>query len=486
MRRARRRRAASGFNVFCSLVLAGVLFGMVNYLASREFTRWDISTLGYYQLSPKTLGLLDGLEATVEVVVFMRSSHALYDDVRNVLKEYQYAAGASGKLTFSVDYVDPDRDPARTRELAREYDVRTADVVVFECGGRRKYVEAKDLADYSLRMERGGAVKQLVGFKAEQAFSSAILNVSQLTRPVIYFLSGHGERDIEDYGKHSGYSGLARMMRRDNMDVRSLNLASKRAVPDDCAVLVVAGPDRRIAGAEVDIIKDYLEHNGRLCVLLDPVTHTGLEGLLAGWGVRLARDVVMGLTLTGRELVVTTYGDHPITRNLQKITTMFYMPRSIEALQGEDHAADRPRVTVLASTTGDGWAESDLAQSPAKFEPETDRPGPVSIAVAVEKGSVDGLEVELKPTRMVVIGDSSFVANAAVEEGVGGNSDFFLSAVNWLAERENLMAVAPKRPSQLQLDMNRRQLRTVFLLMVLGVPGFIAMLGVVVWFWRRQ
>ena len=100
-------------------------------------------------------------------------------------------------------------------------------------------------------------------------------------------------------------------------------------------------------------------------------------------------------------------------------------------------------MTPLALTR-DGWAELNLTQTPARFDADTDRPAPVSVAVAVERGGASAIEMELRPTRMVVVGDSDFVSNGALQGGVGGNTDFLLNAVNWLVEREALMAISAK------------------------------------------
>jgi hypothetical protein len=46
-----------------------------------------------------------------------------------------------------------------------------------------------------------------------------------------------------------------------------------------------------------------------------------------------------------------------------------------------------------------------------KFDPGRDRPGPVG-SRRREKGPVPGFDVQIRPTRIVVFGDSDFVANA--------------------------------------------------------------------------
>ena len=177
--------------------------------------------------------------------------------------------------------IDPDRDLGRTRELAKQYEVEKANLVVFRCAGRTKYVAAKDLADYHYSIERQKSVrKKKVGFRGEQVFSSAIQSVAQARRPIVYFLQGHGERSTDDFGKLNGLSGLGRIMRRDNIEVRPLLLAETSGIPQDCAAVIIAGPERALSQAEIDMIADYLERRGRVLVMLEPLVTTGLEPLL--------------------------------------------------------------------------------------------------------------------------------------------------------------------------------------------------------------
>lgn len=479
---SRRRKVAVGLNAAAELLLAGLLVLMVNYLSFRHYYRTDWSRSGYYTLSEKTLSLLKSLTNTVDVVVFFQPKQEIYEDVDNLLKEYAYAS----KL-IRVERVDPDRDLARTEELSRKYKVDQANVVVFDYGGRGRYVKASDIVEYDYSPMTIGERPQKVAFKGEQAFSSAIQSVTQARRPVVYFLEGHGERDIKNYSRSGGCSSIAQEIERDNIDVRKLVLGEQQAIPEDCDALVIAGPQKPVSEPELNLIRRYLEQKGRLLVLLDAMSQVGLEPILSDWGVRLADDVVIDATrtLTGRELFVTKYGVHPITAKLRNITSIFYLPRSVEPAAGPDEAgesADKPHVIPLAQSSEAGWAETDLAQDPMKYDPEADREGPVSVAVAVEKGPVPGIDVQIRPTRLVVFGDSDFVSNGAM---TGGNADLFLSALNWLLEREELMGIAPKPVEQIRLVMNRFELSLLFWTVVCVLPGIMAAAGGLVWLRRR-
>jgi len=447
----RGRRMATSANMALSILLAAGALFLVNRLAWHYNQRWNISWDNYYALSDKTMGMIASLEDNVEITALYQKSHPLYNDVYRLLREYEYAdARVNAQRRLNVEIIDTDRDLAEAREKAIRYDVHKPNVVIFDVKGRTKYVEAKDLSDYKYELLGGQAVKTRLSFKGEQEFSSAILSVSQAARPKVYFLTGHGERSITDYGSQAGFSRVATLLRRDNMAIQPLLLNDSEGVPEDCSLLVVAGADRKISDAEIDMISKYLGKNGRLLCLLDPAVRTGLEPLLAEWGVKLAEDVVVGPSLSGRDLIINEYGDHPSVKKLKDLTTMFFMPRSVEPVEGHSAAV----VTA-----------SDKA--------------------AVEKGAMGGIDVEIKPTRIVVIGDSYFVSNGTLEKAVGGNVDFLMSTVSWLLERESLMAISSKSPYELRLEMNSKELRMMTLSIVLILPGLMGIVGFAVWLRRR-
>jgi ABC-type uncharacterized transport system involved in gliding motility auxiliary subunit len=482
----RRRRYVSGLNTGLAILLALVALVLVNYLSLRYFgQRWDIGTYKTATLSDKTQTLLAGLKGELRVVVFFQRDHESYADVVNLLRQYEYEAGKVDALYFSLEIVDPHRDLARAGELARIYDVQEPNVIVLDYETRRQILEAKDLVDYDITLRDGKVVQKMTGFKAEEAISSAIQMLSQTVRPAVYFLAGHGEPAIDSTASR-GYAAVARALRRDNIDVAPLLLNRAQGMPTNCAALVIAGPRTPLSSVESDVIKEYLARGGRLLCLLNPAVDSGLEGLFEQWGVKVGQDRVFGLSLTGRELLVTDYGDHPITRKFKNTSIMLFAPRSVQPVDraGVAISADRPNVMVLAATSADGWANVNVAENPAKFDPQEDRKGPVSVAVAVEKGG-DAVGVEVKSTRMVITGDSDMVANSALNMGLGANLDFFINSLNWLLEREALIGIASRSPLILQLGLNEQQSQALILKLVLGLPAVVAVVGLMVW-WRRR
>lgn len=482
IRQRRRWKFAVGTNVMVSLILAVGLVVLLNAFSSRYYSRTDISGLGLYSLSDTTRSLLRDLSSRVDIIVFYQRGEASMRDVDALLREYQYHSPL-----VRVEYVDPHRHLGRAEELMRRFEVTEPNVIIFHSEGRHRVLSAEDLVEYDFSTVRDGAAR--TDFAGERAFSSAIHGVTQASMPKVYFLSGHGERRMDNFDPYVGFSAIAKRMRRDNAELEVLLLGETPRIPDDADALIVAGPNRRISQPELDLIHGYLEQSGRVMVLVDSMTRTGLETVLARWGVLLGDDVVVDpeRTLTGRELFVTEYGFHPITERIRGVTSVFYMPRSVEpmprqaALTAEQ--ADKPHVTVLAATSESGWAERDPDQMPMRLDAEIDKPGPISFAVAVERGPVPGIDVQIRSTRMVVFGDSGFVSNGGL---TGGDEDFFMSAFNWLLERDERMGVAPKPIDRVRLVLDKQQIRHAFWITVVAMPGAVGLLGLVVWRRRRR
>ncbi len=472
----RLRRLAVRANLLAVIGLALAIFGMVNYLSMRHYARTHWNRGGFTKLSDKSLRLLDSTTADIHVVALIRPSNEAYDSVAALLQEY---AARSPRLF--VESVDPDRNLARAEQLARQYRLAAAECVVFDIGGRHQVVPAADLLEYGYPAADGDKPRR--AFRGEQLFGSAIHALTQAARPTVCFTRGHGERSPDDFDRHSGYSRIAARLRDDNLDVETLDLGEAKAIPNDCALLVVAGPVQEFAPFEIALVRDYLDRKGRLLLLLDARTKTGLEPLLQEWGVLLGDDVVVdeSRTLGGRDLHVSAYPPHAITAPLQDLASVFFLPRSIRA---QPHAGgDKPAISELAACSAAGWAEFDPDDPSPHFDPQVDIPGPVPVAVAIERGPVPGVHVQIRPTRLVIVGDSDFVSNSGL---MGANADLLMNSVNWLLDREEGLAVSPRTLEEFRLVMDARQLRRLFWAVVVALPGLVAALGLWVAWQRRR
>lgn len=462
-----------------AVVLVLALVGMLNWLAYRHYARADWTSSKLYSLSEKSVNILKDLKEPVKVIVFMTGQTPLFTETRELLSRYQAAS-----RQVSVEFIDPEREPLRTRQLAQEFGVSTANTVVFVAGDRKKYVTADQLAEYDYSGYQMGQAPKMKAFKGEEQFTSAIMGVASPKTPKVYFTTGHGEHDPDGFGE-DGLSQLKEALKRDNLAADKVNLLSG-AVPDDCDLLVVAGPRAAFAETEKTALKTYLDKGGRALVLLDPVlgprvAPSGLEELLKGYGVQVNDDLVLD---PGRQLpffdisavYVTDFRSHPVVAGMQGLAVLLPVTRSV----GTTTAAGATS-TVLFSTSDKGWGETDLAailqRRPVdKDAKDTQAPVPMGVAAQSESDKESGW-------RLVVIGNSAFMMNGYI--GNAGNPNLALNAVNWLVKREQALGIAPRTPEQVNLYLNAGQMRRIVLISLVGLPALAIAAGVAVW-WRRR
>ena len=86
-------------------------------------------------------------------------------------------------------------------------------------------------------------------------------------------------------------------------------------------------------------------------------------------------------------------------------------------------------------------------------------------------------------TRVVVVGDSDFATNRALN--IGGNRDLFLNMSNWLAQQEDLIAIRPRDPADRRITMTQDQAQMVQWLALAIIPGLLFAAGIRVW-WKRR
>lgn len=490
------RKIAIGLNVILSVVALLALVIMVNYLAARHVVRFEWSGQNPNQLSALTLQMLNKMTNQVKVTVFFDKQEALYSSVSALLNEYQLACPR-----LVVDYVDYLRNPGSAQLVMERYKLSFPgedyykNMVIFDSGGRVKIVYEKEMSDMDLSGPLSGASREIKrsNFKGELLFTSAIVSVTDTRRFKAYFLEGHRESNPQsDDG--FGYSKFAQMLQHNNVQVDSVAIANQD-VPADCNLLVIAAPQHRFDEAELARLGKYLDQGGRMFVCLNNLGRTGLEKMLSEWGVKVGDNLVYDVPNSPRgtenalnpDLIVTNYvsSQHVINKPLLRSRLRLVLPRSVEHEAGIKQEPDAPKVEELFACGKEGIAVTDIRNGVAYPDMFGDRRGAVSLAVAVEKGGVQGLGADTGASRLVVVGDSIFLTNQLIDNLA--NRDFAVLAVNWLLDRSHLMGgIGPRPIKEFHLVMSQAQLMSVRWLLLAALPGGVMILGAAVWWQRRK
>ena len=484
---SRLRRWGIGLNVLISCAALFAIVVMTNYLASRHFVRFNWTGDARFRLAPETLGVLAALTNQVKVVVLFERDvqGTLYGDVKELLREYQLMSPR-----INVEFVDYLRNSSGAARVKAQYQIQTsadADRVIFDCAGRYRIVQARELSDYDLGGAfRGQRVKR-IAFKGEQFFTSAIQAVTDPKPLKAYALAGHGEHDLAS-DSSSGYRKLAALLQEKNISVEPFSLRTND-LPGDCSLLIVAGPRTRIPSEELEAIDAYLRKGGRALILLLNTLLTdgrrsGLERLLADWNVEVGDNVVVDRAQTRADadptLLTSEFGGHPVVNPLHGARLGLVMPRSVRRGTANPRGADAVKVTELAFTSPSGAASVNVAGGPGVVETN----GVIPLAAAAEKGSVAGVSPDRGATRLVVVGESVFLANVAIEGEA--NRDFAGLAINWLLGRDHLLAIGPRPLREYQISLTTAERRNLRWILLGAMPGSALFLGLLVWVRRRK
>jgi ABC-type uncharacterized transport system involved in gliding motility auxiliary subunit len=471
-------KGLSGIHFGVHLALMFLLWAMVVYLSQRTFQREDWSRQNLTALSPKTLAVLESIDEPLRVILLVTPDAKGASLLEDVAQEF-----AAHQPLIRVEKVDPNRDVSRTQELTTQYEVAEANQIIAEYQGRHRIVPLAEMRILeSDDVRELGQEPRMVGFQGEAVMSSALMALTRIENPVVYFLAGHGEKDIDNFERSpQAYSQLRERLEADQFDVRVLDLERMGGVPEDTDALVIAGATSRISQPELDLLRSYMNEKGRLAVLADAETDVGLTPLLAEFGVQLSPDVVVDptRTLQGADVHVTSYSSHPITASLDGIRSIFVRPRSVlPAVRNAGTDADRPRFSPLAASSAQGWAEVEPGREPIQYNPGQDQAGPIPIAAAVEwngPGAGGG-------RRLVVFGDSVFAGNWLSN---GGGMRLLQNAIAWLVEEKALLEIPPRDVTEIRLQLTRPELNRLLLQAAVLLPGISVIIGLLVG-WRRR
>ena len=411
-----------------AIILATVLLGMTCALAVRFDCpiRFQGARLG---LSERTVSTLESLSGNVSCTVILPRNNEIYPPLRKMLLDFGEAAS---NATLTLSFLDPHSDLAQSADAVRRYGA-TGWSVIFDNGNRVEIVPYEALVEKSANPDSSPSRQVITRFHGQQVCATALAKLARPKSPVVYALSGHGERDFTSYDALTGYSDFARELFREGYVLHTLRTVDA-GIPADCDLLVIAGPRFAPGQIEETAIAEYLGRGGRLLLLADRSDSipNGWENLLSLIGLKFANYTAIGAdTLGGYNLLSDNFGNHPVTKYLSRSAVYFVNPQVIDPVLPEAETP-APQVTVVASAPEKAWGESNPDVLPRHYDPDVDRKGALPLILAVEGPGSAGNG--LSPFRAFVIGDSNFAANSLIEGGTTANRDLLLNAVSWLTE----------------------------------------------------
>ncbi len=404
--------------IYTVVALAAVLI-LLNMIITEHNVRFDLTPDKKYSLSDFDKRVLSGLTHPVKVMAFVRTEDPAYLELADLLFQ---AAAFTPELTYQV--VDVNKAPG----LAHQYGVSSYGEVVVESQGRRRDF---DNARSDLLIP-------------------ALLQISQALTKHIYFTTGHGERDLYDADRSSGYSEWRGLLEQNNYQVDNVSLFAS-GVPDDCKVLVSLGPRKDFLPEELAELAKFLGKGGHYIAFIDPYGSPSLVKFLQQYGMSFTDRVVVdpAYRLTAGEILTTQIPlraeDNAISRAMAA-PAVFSLTRGVDiTLKVGAAAPDGLQVAQeneFLRSSHESWASGDakaLTTGITEFQDPRDVKGPIPVGSEIDYAPAAKPHVSLEEmTRLVGFGSSGFPSNQFIE--MLGNRDLAVSVINEMAGDEMLIS----------------------------------------------
>lgn len=441
----RKTRAALAFHHWVFIVLLLVLAGLVVALSRNYHTSWDVSLNGRNSLSAGSAEFLKRLAGPVSITAYASPKSDVAKSIQEFLTPYQRA-----KADIKLAFVDPTEQP----QLARAAGIQMTGELVVAYGKRSEHLTTLN----------------------ESSLTNLLMRLARDRERLVMYLDGHGERKLDGQANFDLGDFGAQLVNR-GFKIAPLKLTLAQEVPANAAMLVIASPRVDLLPAEVDKLQDYLKRGGNLLWLIDAEPLHGLQPLVEQLGLVLTPGTIVDpeaqrMNASATLAIGSAYARHPLIGNLDLITA-FPFARQIAV---SDHHGDW-KATPLVEVAPRGWVEQGPLNGPIAFDKSKDTPGPVSVAVALERS------VNNRAQRVVVVGSGGFLANQFL--GNGGNLDLGINMVNWLAGDENLISIQPRPTRDADLKLSNTATTLIAFGFLILLPVALLASGVLIW-WRRR
>ncbi len=414
----------------------------------------DLTAERALSLSTETRAIVAAVDRDVDITAFLRRSEPGRVEAVTLLDRYRRL-----NRRIDIDVVDPDEAPGEVRRLG--IDPTFGGVAI-----------------------SSGDVVEIAPSATEQDLTSALARLLRGRDVVLCAATGHGERDLASTTAE-GFSTAAALLEASGYELRYVDLLSSPDVPGvaaGCSALLLAGPEAPLGDA-LEGLSRWLADDGRLLLLTDPAADPRVGPLLDDVGLGIARGVVFE---GDAEAIVAGDEASPIVRRYSSASPVVrrlpptYFPGVQEVTVDDEPTTPGLTTSRLADTSELSYLETRPLEP--SFDPDEDRPGPVTVAAAADRSRIKGSDI--RRTRAVVVGDVDFASNAFVSEA--GNARLLLQAVSWLTESEDLAALSSNLPSDRPLRLTDARLNYARVLTIGIVPGLFLLSGGLVWAVRRR
>lgn len=447
-----------------------VVINMIVGAVPSKYSQLDVSSSKLYTIGDETKKVLKALNKDVTIYQIAQSGSE-DDTISNLLKRYE---DESKHIKVEV------KDPVVNPKFASEYttDDLSSNSLIVVCGDRNKVINYNDM--YSTSVDYNTWQQTTTGFDGEGQITSAIGYVTSEDLPILYTLSGHGEKDLDSNFKED--------IQKANIDIKELNLLTEGKVPDDADCLIIVSPTSDISEEEKTEILDYLEAGGKAMIFSDYTQDDlpNFDAVLENYGVKRAEGIVFegdnqhyGMQMP--YYLVPTVNNTDASSETASAGSYVLAPYA-QGIQKTDDVRDTVTINSILTTSDQAYSKTNMQSSNIEKE-DGDVDGPFDLGVAITETLDDD-----KETQIVYYSTANLMEGQVDQMVSGGNEKLLLESLSWMTSTDDNNSVSIPSKSLQSTSLTVTDYDAAFWkICTIGlIPGVFLVAGFLIWLKRRK
>lgn len=470
------------FTLLIVLVIAAVFFlnAVLLILSNRYPLAIDLTRNAAYQLDRQTKELLATLQSPVSIEVLATENsfngNPYLIQARNILNQYPRHSDL-----VRLRYIDYAADPS----FAASYpDLSLAPGNILVTSNKNvRQLTLNELFNYAYS-QTSATGTAVASSRAQEAISSAILQVTSGKKQALAMLSGAGTAEAPAF---------LSMLRDNNYAVEMVNMVTDSLSQFDACLLLAPTVD-----LSLDTLKkldDFLYNGGNyrrtLVYTMDASQPAlpNLEAFLSEWGILPYSGAIFEtqqkLTYSMQPFYpLTEYTDAKSAGKLKDQSIPFLMPRARPfslLFQGRDNQQTQ---TLLSFSASSGVRPVQVGSD---FDPgKAEIRGPLpAMALAIRQVSGVATSEPLRSS-ILVSASTAMLDSASIQNSSLSNGEYLLNTLGGLLGREETIQVRSISLASNNMGVNSADINLLGILLCAIVPGLILLFGVGVWLYRRH
>lgn len=467
-----------GYSVIVTAVVIAIVI-VVNLavrLLPTKYTKYSTSTVGLYDISETSRGILSKVKDKISIYVVSDPSYT--DEVtREYVAKY---AGLNSNISWST--VDPAVKPGFLKEYTSESlsSQQTHLVLVNKNNGRSRVIPYTDIyyQKYTqqellyYQMYYGSVPDNPTYFNIEQQLTSAVDYLTAEKLPTVYYVSGHGETELD--------STVTGLIGDENINLVELPLLTKGEVPDDADAVIINAATKDFTEDEIKALEAYTAKGGNVLMTsfynseLKERNLTNLYGFAKSLGLEY-KDVKVyeggGKFVQSPDNILPTLVDKKYSSAIGNNTYLLMV--QCNAITLAKTAPEGVTLTELLTTSVLGFAKTEVTEETKSEKEEGDEEGTFVLGAMAEK-TVDG-----KTSKLVWLASPVLLDGRSLS--YYSNISYFMAILTDLCEKESSVTINAKSLQIEALTVSEASANLWGIILIAVIPLAVLVTGFVIW-----